>query len=141
MKQASLLALVGMLLFGCATKAPIVKTLSVTYDHKDKKARASFDNLSPEEVEAQVGPALIKGYDTIQEGEDEKKMYRLVYVQVDQEPVMVEDLKMKMQKAEDTNFKCMSFNFSKKYEFKFKASIAPMSWDFDCSYYKDISEN
>ncbi len=137
MKYASL-AILMSLLFGCAT--PIPKTPATTYDHKDKKARSAFDNLTPQEVEALVGPSLIKGYDAIMNEGEEKTIYRLVYVQVDQDPVMNEDLRMTMKNGTDTNVKCMSFNFSKSYEYKFKSSTAPMSWDFDCSYYKDIKD-
>lgn len=139
MKRNSII-FVGVLLLqvSCATKtAP--KHPAITFDHQDKKTRALFNNLSAEELEAKVGPALIKGYDTL-EGDEQRLIYRLVYVQADQVPSMSEDLKNTMAKNQETGVKCMSFNFSKFNDYKFKSAIAPLSWDNDCNYYRDIKE-
>ena len=124
-------------LAGCASKIP--KHPAITFDHQDKVTRTSFNNLSAEELQERVGLPLIKGYDTL-EGEDERLIYRLVYVQADQGPVMIEDVEAMMKKNKDTGVKCMSFNFSKFNNYKFKSAIAPLSWDNDCNYYRDIKE-
>lgn len=131
--------LLCLLAVGCATPVPKTQTPAVTFDHENKELRKSFNNMSAEELEAKVGAPLIKGYDAL-EGQEPGTLYRLVYVQANQAPTMIENLKENMAKNQETGVKCMSFNFSKRFKYKFKSSIAPLSWDQDCNNFRDIKE-
>lgn len=137
MKYLSIL--LCLLSIGCAVKTPKTQTPAITFDHENKELRKPFNNMSADEVEAKIGAPLIKGYDAL-EGQAPDSLYRLVYVQANQAPAMIENLKEHMDENKETGVKCMSFNFSKRFKYKFKSSIAPLSWDQDCNNFRAIKD-